>query len=533
MSVEKYDKTIRGIKRELSYYRPDSILQCVLDHLHWAQTNKVLADGMPWLTFFMLKLGMLEGSGKGRSMSSQEFNVIVNKLYRIQHLACPVEYGGVELKLRSMFLQQEWYQRDLVEEVKSLLRQSLWFAGGKEIYSQKFHEAYGLSLSDFYDISLYFIAVVCTNKKGVVAFNLHNVIMHLHPVYSMDVIARYLLLVSVRDQDLPAFFKGFRLPYALNQQSEYFQTTPLRWRPIILSGENLFVCHPKLFVSGIGMLIPSLLKKLEVPGWHFKTDFGECMEKHVGTAMAEAGVRAHNESGIKEICRKYSIVTGKATDFLVPGEINLLVECKAIEPSDIVSSVFDAEVLKRDLKDSFIKAIVQCQETVWRLSQVRDYYGKDFACVVVTHEDFWFATAEDVAQHIDLDLRERLNNSYGCTPVPLSRILFLNINAWESMLASIEKVGTDLGRLVMDCAEGLSKPEGKRFTASQAVHEKLNKRIYSLGSFAARAKESQTRLQFMLEGNKAAWQGRTVSLVRARAHLLRYLHMAFDKAAAE
>lgn len=529
MTVEIYDKRLRAIKRELSFFRADSILNRTLSHLHWGQTNDVPGGGMPWLAFFMLKLGMLEGKDEGRDMSVIEFNNIMEKLYKLQGAACSIEVGGVELKLRPMFLQQEWYQRNLVEEIKSLVRQSIWFTNEGSDYSVRFQQEYGIGLRDFYNISLYLVVSVAVSKKGIVGVNLYSLIMHLVPAVSVNAIANYILLVGVRSQDLPRFFSQHKLSFSVNQQSEYFQTTPLRWKPLLLDGENLFVCHPKLFVSGVGMLIPSLLKKINVPGWQFKVEFGAGMELYMGSTLKEAGIEYYTEDGINDLCRSENVFKGKATDFLIPGEINLLVECKAIEPSDVVSSVFDPEVLRRDLEKSFIKAILQCQETIFRLSEMRKFKSSKFVCVVVTHEDFWFASAGDVGRYIDPGLAASIESKYGILPLQLDNIIFININTWESILASVSKVGTNLAEIITSCAESLTTPEGRRFTATQSIQEKLSGTIYGLSSIAEHAKKWQEWLELIINENKMLWQGETAKLVESRSQLLRYVHARFKE----
>lgn len=123
-----------------------------------------------------------------------------------------------------------------------------------------------------------------------------------------------------------------------------------------------------------------------------------------------------DENHLNDLCRSGSIAAGKMADYLIPGEVNVIFESKAIEPGDIVSSVFDPELLRDHLKGSFIKGIEQCQESIYRLRQLKDFKNASFFGVVVTHEDFWFASAADIVEYVDPELEARMLKKFGVVP---------------------------------------------------------------------------------------------------------------------
>lgn len=467
---------------------------------------------------------MQESKGGGRDMVKAEFSILANKLFHMQHLACPVELGEVHLMLRPMILQQAWYQGDVGSDIRAMTRQMIWYSDEGTPYAEKFEEIYGLSLKEFYLISLYLDIIVANNARGIVGINLYEVIFNLTPSISLRKIISYFLLVSVRSQDLPAFFKANSVKGELHQQSEYFQTTPLRKKPVLLDGENLFIYNAKLFSSAAGMLVPDLLKN--IPGWGFKDYFGPTMEEYVGTLFVASSVAYLSEDELNQCCRNSSVVRGKMADYLVPGGLNIIFESKAIEPGDIVSSVFDPKTLRAHLKNSFIKGVEQCQESVYRLHLTKECAQADFACVVVTHEDFWFASANEVVNYIDPGLRGRVEIKYGCIPVPFSNILFVTIDAVERILEAVSKREINLESFMQDCIETLTTPEGKRFTMSHMIQDKLAGKISGHSIIMQKADEWLKYFQAELTANKAAWQGQAAELIRQRMVVVDMLHCA-------
>lgn len=530
MTALEYHHKIEVIRNRLSSFRPDSVLARVMEHMHWSQVNNAAALGMPWVVLFMLKLSMQSSSPKGRDMTKREFDKVANEIYGIQHLACPLDQGNIQLMLRPMVLQQAWYQGDSLVDVKALTRQFMWYAGEDSLYDQQFRAVYGLTLKEFYLISLYILIGCVNDAKGVVGINLYDMFCKLSPSIPIPQILKYFAIVAIRSEDLPSFFLSHVVNGDLHQQSEYFQTTPLRKRPILLDGENLMVLHPKLFSRAIAMLIPDLLKQIK--GWKFKDHFGPEMESYIGQALAHSMLEHFREDELNAFCRLDSVVQGKMADYMVPGDVNVIFESKAIEPGDIVSAVFDAEKLRSHLTDNFIKGVVQCQESVWRLTKTKRFHDAEFVGVVVTHEDFWFSSADDIVNYIDADLDTRVREKYGDLPMPFENIIFVTVDMVESLIEAVAQGDISLGPFLKDCIETLRTPAGKRFTMSHLIQEKLGGTIKGHPLLASKADEWLNYFQEAVEVNPRAWKGRVEELVQCRNAGLRLLHRHFDNVTA-
>lgn len=374
---------------------------------------------------------------------------------------------------------------------------------------------------------MYLDICVADGSKGIVAINLYELIFNLTPGISLKSILHYFLLVSIRGQDLPSFFQEHKVNGELHQQSEYFQTTPLRKKPVLLDGENLFIYNSKLFSRSVGTLVPDLFKK--VAGWGYKDYFGPTMERYIGSLLQTSSITYQTEEQLNQCCRDNSVVKGKMADFLALGDVNVIFESKAIEPGDIVSSVFDPDVLKNILASSFIKGIEQCQESAYRLRMTKEYAAAEFACVVVTHEDFWFASAEDIVRAVDPELKMKVIEKYGHVPVAFDHILFVTIDAVEKILQASSVGEIQLDKFIVECAEALKTPEGKRFTMDHMVGEKLIGRIDSTPVITQKADEWVDFFKTELDSNKAAWQGFAAELIRQQKTIINALHGKFDR----
>jgi len=531
MSEVEYHNRIDEIRKRLACYRPISVLARVLEHLHRSQNQKIPAMGMPWIALFMLKISMQESVKGNREMTEREFGRFANSIYKLQSVACPLDSDALQLQMRPMVLQQAYYQGSVMFDVKTLTRQMLWFVKPGSIYDSKFQESYGFTLEQFYLLSLYMVVAVASDAKGVVGVNLFDLIAKIGPSIPLSVIVKYLTLLSLRPEGLRDFFVEHTVPGELYQQSEYFQTTPLRKKPLLLNGDEILMLHPKLFSRSISMLMPDLLKAMRDWGAErsgFKNYFGSDMERYIRDLLTFSEIQFVAEAQLDNRCRAGSVAPGKMVDYLIPGEINVLFESKAIEPGDIVSSVFDPELLRAHLKGSFIKGIEQCQESVHRLRQLEDFHETEFFGVVVTHEDFWFASAADIVNYVDPDLEARILQKFGAIPMPFENILFITIDVVEGLIGALSRGEINLPEVLADCVETMKTPAGKRFTMSHLVEEKMRGTLKGHPMLMTKAEDWFRFFEKSLAVNARLWSGRVRDLFEFRHQALTHLHLNLD-----
>ncbi|MAG68300.1 MAG: hypothetical protein CMK74_20890 [Pseudomonadales bacterium] len=476
-SSEKYHLAIEDIKNQLSNYSPISVLKEATNQLEFCNTLDSHIEGMPWIILFTLKLSMMNGESSKPAIRKEKFDEIVDSVYAIQHIASDIDEGDVMLKLRAMILQQAWYQNSEAFHMSNILRQNHWFTGKNKYYEEVFSKSCGLSLESYFLISTYLIASLSRCRPNVINVNIGALVKDLCPKVKIKDIYKFLMLVATPANELHVFFKSHKIRDKKNKQSEYFQPTPIRYRPIIFSGNSAYTLSKTILCGGLASIVVDRLK-LDYKE-EFKTEFGKDMEEYVGELLSVAKIESLNEENIKKLFRKNSIKIKKITDYFIDGDTPILIECKAIEPGDIVKSSFERELLAKNLKDSFIKSVNQGQETAAGLKQLAQHKEKKFIHLVVTHEDFWIATGAEL-KSIYTELSPILGDD-GVPVLELERVIFMPISSLETLLEEYMRGEANIIDILETFIDRHKTVDGRRMTTSQAISELLkNHPMHSL-----------------------------------------------------
>mgnify|MGYP006970120203 CR=1 FL=1 len=468
-SSEKYHLAIEDIKNQLSNYSPISVLKEATNQLEFSNTLSRHIEGMPWIILFTLKLSMMSGESSKPAIGKEKFDEIVSSVYAIQNVASDIDEGDVMLKLRAMILQQAWYQNSEAFNMSNILRQNHWFTGKNKYYEEAFSRSCGLSLESYFLISTYLIASLNRCRPNVININIGALIKDVSPKVKAKDIYKILMLVATPMEELHHFFKAHKIRDQKNKQSENFQPTPIRYRPIIFSENNAYILSKSILSGGLASIVVDRLKRDYKE--EFKTEFGKDMEDYVGELLSIAKIGNLNEDKIKDLFRRNSIKIKKITDYFIDGETPILIECKAIEPGDIVKSSFERELLAKNLKDSFIKSVNQGQETAAGLKQLTQHKAKSFIHIVVTHEDFWIATGAEV-KNIYPELSPIVDEN-GFPVLNLERVIFLPISSLETLLEEYMHGEANIVEILETFIARHKTVEGRRMTTSQAISELL------------------------------------------------------------
>lgn len=463
-SLAKYRKKIDRLSVELSKYDHLSVVEAAFHSLLGDVSGE--HRGMlrlPWLQLFLLKRALIGDSGH-RHMSKAKFSELANQLYRIQHIAADLNHPDFELALRPMLLQQVWYQQSDTHHIVNLLRQRCILIDGVGWYDNTFKKLAGLSLSSFYTVSMYLIMLMHQHKKSAFAVGLPLLIYRLCPVVSPSDICAYFRLVGIRSDELSTHFKLHAL--ADTPVGEYFQDTPLRFKPVLINGQDLVVWDISLFKASISMLVPALLKK-HVGG--YKDHFGPAFEQYLGRLLRSSQLEMWSSEDVRDFYRNNSF-SGLNADYIIFEEENVIViESKAIEPSDIVKTTVDAALLRKNLSESFIKAIHQGVRTANLMASKPEYAGRKFYSLAVTHDDFGIFDGRWIADHVDSSLELAIQASYPGNVLLLERVFYCTISDLEDLVR-----GQVSGQLsISEHLEKASRDQRKRASSKWAFHQTL------------------------------------------------------------
>lgn len=521
-SADEYRIKLARIKESLSRFSHESVVSAVIQGMR-GEGDQNRVTRLPWVQLFVMKLALLGSPGR-KPISNGEYNELANRLYHIQLEASGLEDGNVFLVMRAMILQQAWYQQGDVQRALSMFRQSVLLNGADDFYSKEFRRRTGLSLNSYYLITMYLLTMVRRYSTDIVEVNLFVVLYHLTPSISAADIYCYFRLTSVRLQELPDFIEKFRLED--DYQSEYFQETPFRHRPFILNGDQILAFSSDVCAMGLSYLVPTLLKR-EVQG--YKGRFGDEFERYVGRILGGAGLDIWTEKQLEAFYKSKGL-KGKLVDFVIFGDDDtvLLVECKAVEPSDVVKASATPEVLKRDLEGSFCKAIRQGVEVAVRLASTPEFKGKRFRQIVITHEEFFIPDARFVVENIDHDLLGDLIGTHSTLAMSIDEILYARIDDIEDLMKAHTEGLVDMWSLL----ERILLAQRLTGTTVMLFRNHLQGALNGVSRGDTPITDEMKRYLQVIEEvfrkNKLAWRGKEQRLMGTANAVLVNLHNYFN-----
>lgn len=269
-------------------------------------------------------------------------------------------------------------------------------------------------------------------------------------------------------------------------------------------------------------MIPTVLKK-ELRE-EYKDHLGPLMERYIDSLISECGLRLMPEREILAIYAKQGAKKGnEVCDFAILGTKTILVESKAIEPSDIVKSTAISAILKRTLKESFLKAIAQGQRTASILNKSDSALVGTHYLVVITHEEFWYPTGRTVCDLIDQNLEEEIAAVYGEPPIPLEHIGFITIGMFEKLCAMHSSGEIDIEDVLVRSFERLEVAENKRSTFEFTIDEVLGGGGKIHRALSKRASKFFDELTASMQGNRAFWKHKQQHLLYSHQKLFRAL----------
>lgn len=518
MVETRYSLKVKALSRELSGYDHFTVIEAAFKNLQIEKADKKqMLQRLPWLQFFLLKLALLAPSGSKR-MDVKTFTKFANRLYRLQFEASGLGSGDVVLKLRPMLLQQLWYQAQKEQTYLDFIRQSVFFSRDPW-YQEGFKSITGVSLDSFYKISMHFITLALGHTHSAVDLNLMGAIYYLCPSVPFEDLYRYLILIGVRACDLSLYFEAHRLEGFCG--GEFFQDTPLKDRPILINGADLLVYDADMFFSSMSQYVPTVLKKVK----GFKEKFGHDFERYIDDVLRHSGVKYWREGDeIAEFYRANGI-KGKVIDFLVEGDgCVALIESKAIEPSPIVKTASDPELLKKLLDESFIKAIKQGIHTAWFLGRTERFACKKFSLLVVTHMDFGIYGGRWVADYVDKELEAWIEKNYPQSPLSLDDVIYCTVADLEDLSRGHAAAAFDFVNVVSNAGVSNLESHEQKMVFSQVFSELPKERSRYQSSISELMDKAIEDMKDQLQNNKNWWRGDVGRLVEIRDRMLLHLN---------
>ncbi|MGR2710517.1 MULTISPECIES: GapS1 family protein [Pseudomonas] len=514
------------IKDELSRYSHRSVYVCTLNHLiHRGEVSSKRALMMPWVVLFLLKVSLLGESGPDE-IDARKYNRIANDIWLLQGAAISLTGDDFELNIRAMLLGQLMYQRDTTIGMRELCLQGSVFTRVDNYYDKLFYEFFGLSLDSYLKIAMFVVVRLENQPEGIILkLPIAELIIFLCPGIPYTHILAFIRLACCDIESLAGYVKGYDLGDIY--VSEYFQETPFKYVPFVLEGDCLVAFNYQFCITALCGLAPAVLKK-ECPA--FKDEFGKDMERRVGGIIAPFSCdEILDEEAISLIFKSVG-VKSKVVDYLVrEGDQITLIECKAIEPTDLMKCTSDGAILKKVLEQNYIKAIHQGQAVANALSELAQFKGCEFRLLVVTYGDHYIFGGEYISKNIDMTLVDVISEKYGGVPIPMCRISYLPLQDFSALIHGLTDKELLLNEFLDAACDAQSDPQTRRMTLAHLVHEQLGS---VAGSFAAGLGDEIDRklkaLEALVMECPRYWNGKAEYYMGRHASLLRALNPTYQ-----
>lgn len=504
MLVEKYATELKSIKTELSRYTHYSVFNCALNHLHPNKAEDSF-EKMPWTVMFLLKLSLQEIDGTIQ-MTKDQFYPLANRIFLLADHLVNQDQNTFPLLMRAMLTQQLEYQIPPIDAWRHIFLQQELLSKSSAANDKLFYKKTGIGLWDFYKISLYLLALVSTKSANSVStHNLTSLYLHLCPGISKESLIRYINIVTLPFSKLPEFMQNYRVED--QNSAELFQDTPFKRKPLIIEADKLVFYNVGVFAMGIKEFVLNILKTDSA----FTDRFGTDVEHYVGDRLSMTEMEVHP---IDELKTDIPIKKGLKADFIgISGNEIFIFESKSIAPSSLAKCSYDSVHLKKILKASFIKGILQGQETAFKLQATEKYKALRPRILIITLDEFYIYGGDFVAQLLDQNLEKELKEKYGHIPVPLNDVLYIKLKDFIIVTEWLKnKAPETLSELVQQIDIKQAETGGSRVSLAQHIQETIAPQVYGPVGFSSTMEKARDEMTQLLEQNKTYWLGRHVAL---------------------
>jgi len=521
---EKYQRGAASIQRDLSRYNYVSFVEQAIVYLS-SDLGTENYRKQPWIIALGLKWSCVHGRHGTRLLEQKTFIAFCNRIYRLQAHAAAVPQGGRAgraefdinknsslLVLRPLLLNQYWYQKPSDDGLLYLARCHKLMCTkpvAQSYVAQEFQSKVGLSLDAFFRMALRLSTTLyLMSSETYVNISLADIIYKFHPTIPLEEIEAFIKFIAVDIRELPDFFDD----YAANNfpTTEYFETTPLSYKPFIYYKTKLTALSPKVAINGLTELITDFFVKNDAK--KFIKSFSRDFEQYTDLLFASSDFSYLDENAVDAIYKDNGI-DGKKVDFVLQDETPVFIDAKAIQPNKVsLLSSANRNLYRDKLKSSFLKGFWQVQECRALFNRVNHLDSQQNFGLVVTHKDFYFVSARKYSELIDRGLEAAVIEKYGYLPIPLDRVYFITIKDLEDLLA-LQSTGMDLAETLESIHSDEKMPEGRRMNFNHHLSDRYDRKERRHDAVASHFDVLAKDVATWKRASKLRWDGSHGSIV--------------------
>lgn len=504
MFNDRYKEALQSIKHDLSKYSHSSVFNTSIQYLSRPPKHgEIFAERMPWVIMFLIKQSLVGPSGS-REISLNKLLGIGTRIFKLGDLLVDIPPEIMLLQMRSMQAQQSAYQVPSHVRLLGLLTQWTWMTYEDNFYEELFRKKTGVSLKNYYLMSLYLFSQAAKSVGNeVVRYSLRTFFIHLTPSVPPDEIASFLALAGAPFIDLSRFLKS---KYEITDfnASELYQDTPLKFKPLLLYPEGIAIYSPAVCLFSFRAIVTEVMKGIP----EYKNRFGSDVEARLGNFLLPAFKEVWP---IEELSGIITLKTGKKADYVIKdGNSVLIVESKAVEPTELARCAFDPALLRKNLSDNFLKGITQGLETAHKLRQSGRFPGCNYLVLVVTLDDFFIHGGEFVSQFLDDTLFSKAEEKYGYLPVSPEDVIYITINDLVGISKWLTSNPDKSFSEVISRAREKEKTDSRNLapTLSQVLQEEILAHVSAAAGVEEAMRTVEVEMSKSLLASKDYWAGK-------------------------
>src|ERR1700730_2301800 len=432
----------KRLRNRLRKLHPTEVVHYCIHQLNPGRsfTRKEMLQQPPWFYFLILKWVLVHGdfrSPNRRALRKPDMEEVLGMLHELWGaVRLPNDYDSHYLFFRSTFQQQLWLQEDFL--FTDLGRQSILFLNlpGEHSFRSTFHQAVGVELSAFLELSFALVGKFTVRDTGSVREEFFESLSSSYPPGTISA------FVSALSRDLESI--GPELAKINPERSvlyEFIELTPLRRFPLLKIDERYFCYCNHLLYQTLQNFVYDVLREMDANS--FTNKFGPIFERYLEMGLSHASLTFLPESKLAKEMRSGS----QLVDFaILTTDAAVLIDAKAVELSSLGMLAHRAEVVADRLKPSVLKAIGQGFDVA---NQLRATGRIEDSCpvflLVVTYKDLLLGSGSDFYQHVGLERIDQLSGKYGgVAPIPMEHIFFLSINDFDLLMEHLRVSCTNL-----------------------------------------------------------------------------------------
>lgn len=396
------------------------------------------------------------------------------------------------LLFRSMCYQQFWVQG--FERVAfGLARQYELFAklDKNHTFQRTFHKRFGISLSDFIEISFAVFSLAQGRPRVLTA----DTFAAVHDAYGLKTIKRFLHSVSIPFQKIPLWLESLQTANGgkyTDLRSEFHEQTPFLRHPLIEAPEHFICVSPRVLEVSMSSIVFDMLREIDKS--EFMGRFGNMFERYVEKSLRLSSCQFLNEQALMDHFKRSEGF--KVVDFMVVDQGNtILIETKgiALPPEAMVAKQPGTLVSKS--KHSLIKGIEQAFDVASRLADLERVGDtvlgtKETYLLIVTFKEMFVGNGETFRSFIAPDEIDKIIRDAGAKEwIPMSNIFFISVDELDLMLGYLAKGSHTFSEFLEHAKKQQSKSLPKLFSVRNSILEICARDEFVTGPLLSTARE--------------------------------------------